>query len=607
MEVYFQLIRDAETLQKACAELENEQYLGFDTETTELDPYAGELRLVQISNGRSTKIIDLRPFAEKGDLRTMPELVRFRALLESDRQVKIAHNAKFDAKWVRYHLGVELGGIFDTYLASQLVAAGDSDRRHSLADTAFFFLAAELDKSEQVSDWSAAELSPSQLEYAARDAAVMVPLREKLGDRIAADDTLVAVSALGQGIAAEDLDRVARLEFECVMPIAEMELNGFYLDESRWRRQLEKVMSKQEKVADELQEMLSAGVAQATLFGRAEINLDSQAQVTDALLNLGVPVPDTTRAWQLQPLAARYPVIDKLLEYRGVAKSISSFGENILEFIEPKTGRIHADFRQIGAPTGRFSCSNPNLQQIPHEQEYRSCFRAPDSRMLVIADYSQIELRILADFSDDRNFIDAFLSGLDFHATAASQVFGVKPEDVTPEQRSFAKRLNFGVVYGIGASRFAMMTGLSQNEAENTLRRYFATYRGLDDWLRAAGRQVAEERFARTASGRTMRFRFDENDRRQVAAAQRNGKNMPIQGTSADILKRALRLLHDELRGTSAKLVNIVHDEIIVECDADETERTAERLEKAMRSAGEEFVRKVPIKVDVAIGKEWCK
>lgn len=591
MEVYFQLIRDAETLQKACAELENEPYLGFDTETTELDPYAGELRLVQISNGRSTKIVDLRPFAEKGDLRTLPELARFRALLESDRQTKIAHNAKFDAKWVRHHLGVELGGVFDTYLASQLVAAGDSDRRHSLADTAFFFLAAELDKSEQVSDWSAAELSPSQLEYAARDAAIMVPLREKLSDRIATDD----------------LDRVARLEFECVMPIAEMELNGFYLDESRWRRQLETVMSKQEKVADELQEMLSAGVAQATLFGRAEINLDSQAQVTDALLNLGVPVPDTTRAWQLQPLAAQYPVIDKLLEYRGVAKSISSFGENILEFIEPKTGRIHADFRQIGAPTGRFSCSNPNLQQIPHEQEYRSCFRAPDGRKLVIADYSQIELRILADFSDDRNFIDAFLSGLDFHATAASQVFGVKPEDVTPEQRSFAKRLNFGVVYGIGASRFAMMTGLSQNEAENTLRRYFATYRGLDDWLRNAGRQVADERFARTASGRTMRFRFDENDRRQVAAAQRNGKNMPIQGTSADILKRALRLLHDDLRGTSAKLVNIVHDEIIVECDADETEQTAERLEKAMRSAGEEFLKKVPIKVDVAAGDEWCK
>src|SRR4051794_27660172 len=136
----------------------------------------------------------------------------------------------------------------------------------------------------------------------------------------------------------------------------------------------------------------------------------------------------------------------------------------------PKTGRVHADFRQIGAPTGRFSCSNPNLQQIPHETAYRRCFRAPEGRKLVIADYSQIELRILADFSGDRNFVNAFISGQDFHRQTAAQVFNVKPEDVTPDQRSFAKRLNFGVVYGIGASRFALMTGLSQTEAEDTLR-----------------------------------------------------------------------------------------------------------------------------------------
>ena len=166
------------------------------------------------------------------------------------------------------------------------------------------------------------------------------------------------------------------------MPIAAMELNGFYLDEARWREQLEKVKIEQEKVAFELQKMLSAGVAQASLFGVAEINLDSQAQVTDALKNLGVPVPETTRGWQLQPLATEYPVVAKLLEYRGVAKSLSSFGETILDFIKTETGRIHSDFRQIGAPTGRFSCSKPNIQQIPHEEEYRRCFRAPEGRKL---------------------------------------------------------------------------------------------------------------------------------------------------------------------------------------------------------------------------------
>ena len=591
MEVYFQIIRDAESLKKACEELKREDFLGFDTETTELDPYRGELRLVQLSNGKNTYVIDARPFSVNGDTHKNQDLAPLRDLLASERPVKAAHNAKFDSKWVRHHLGCEIGGVYDTYLASQLIAAGESDRRHGLADVSQFFLGTELDKSEQVSDWSAAELSPSQIEYAARDAAIMVGLREKLHERIVNDN----------------LNEVAQIEFDCVMPIAEMELNGFYLDESRWREQLSKVRVAQEKVADELQDMLSAGVAQATLFGRAEINLDSQSQVTDALVNLGVPVPDTTRAWQLQPLAEKYPVVGKLLEYRAVQKSMTSFGENILEFIEPKTGRIHADFRQIGAPTGRFSCSNPNLQQIPHEEAYRRCFRAADGKKLVIADYSQIELRILADFSNDPNFINAFVSGEDFHTTTASQVFGVKPEDVSADQRSFAKRLNFGIVYGVGASRFGLMTGLSQSEAENTMRKYFGTFRGLDAYLRDAGRSVITNRTARTASGRMLRLRFDETDRQQVSGARRYGVNMPIQGTSADILKLALRLVHDSVRGTSARLVNIVHDEIIVECDAAEAEATADRLEKAMCAAGERYVKKVPVKLDAKIADEWAK
>ncbi len=356
MEVYFQVITDGETLREACEKLSQFESLGFDTETTDLDPFAGNIRLVQLSNGTETQVIDLKPFAEKGDLRTLPELAPLRDLLANPNVEKVAHNAKFDGKWVKQHLGVSVGGFFDTMLASQLISAGDQDRRHSLVEVAAYFLGQELDKSQQVSDWSANELSQSQIEYAARDAATMLPLREKIWERLKTDD----------------LDRVAKIENECVTPVAVMEQNGFYLDPERWREQLEKVKKMQVKLADELQDMLSAGVAQASLFGRAEINLDSQAQVSDALKNLGVPLPESTRGWQLQPLANDYPVIAKLLEYRSVAKGLTSFGENILEFIKPQTGRIHSDFRQIGAPTGRFSCSNPNLQQIPHGEEYQT-------------------------------------------------------------------------------------------------------------------------------------------------------------------------------------------------------------------------------------------
>lgn len=591
MEIYFQLVKDVEGLKKAVDELKNEPFLGFDVETTELDPYRGDLRLVQLSNGQNTKVIDLRPFAARGDLRTNPDLSPLRDLLASPKQTKIAHNAKFDTKWVRHHLGVEVRGVYDTYLASVLVAAGDGDRRHGLADVVQVFLQRTLDKTEQVSDWSANDLTQSQIEYAARDAAIMPEVRTKLDERVRADG----------------LDKVLALENQCVVPIAEMELNGFYLDRERWREQLKRMTDARGRYGEELQDMLGAGVAQASLFGRPEINLDSTQQVTDALINLGVPVPNTTRAWVLQSLADQYPVVEKLLEYRTVAKASQSFGENILEFIEPQTGRIHADFRQIGAPTGRFSCSNPNLQQIPHEAEYRSCFRAESGNKLVIADYSQIELRILADFSGDKNFIDAFVAGSDFHAATAAQIFNLRAADVSTDQRSFAKRLNFGVVYGIGAQRFALMTGLTERQAEDTLRRYFATYPKMDEYLRRAAKNVLNERAARTASGRMARINFEPQDRSSVGAAQRYAKNMPIQGTSADILKRALRLLHDDIRETSAKLVNIVHDEIVVECNAGEADETSQKLASAMHRAGAEFLSKVPIQVDVHIADEWCK
>ncbi len=588
MEVYFQLIKDAEALRKACEELEKYEVLGFDVETTSLDPYDGELRLVQLATTHNkAQVVDIKAFP---DAKNNPDLEPLRKVLASKNSIKIAHNAKFDTKWAKYHLGVETENIFDSYLASQLISAGEQDRRHSLAEVANFFLGQELDKTQQISDWNA-ELSTEQIEYAAKDAAILIPLREKMVEKLKQDD----------------LENVADLEFNCVVPIISMELTGIFLDTIRWNEQLDKVKKLQIKLADELQDSLSAGVAQASLFGRAEINLDSQSQVSDALKNLGVPMPDSTRHWELQPLAADYPVIAKLLEYRSVQKSLTSFGDNILEFIKPKTGRIHADFRQIGAATGRMSCNKPNLQQIPHGDEYRRCFRGENDRKLIIADYSQIELRILADFSDDDNFIEAFESGADFHAITASQVFGISAENVSAEQRSFAKRLNFGVVYGIGAQRFALMTGVSVKEAENMMRRYFGTYSKLDSYLREAGQNVVKNQLARTATGRMLRLRIPENDYKAIASAKRYGVNMPIQGTSADILKRALRLLHNGISGTSAKLVNIVHDEIVVEADVNEAENIALILEKAMVTAGNEIVKKVPIKVDVKIADEWAK
>ena len=589
----YEIIKTSDELRKAIETLATQPVVGLDTETTELDPYTSRLRLIQLATTDRVYIIDFDHFAN-GDSTKNEALAPLRRLLEAPRPIKIAHNAKFDAKFIKHNLGIDLGGLFDTLLASQLVGAGDIEERHGLETVASRYLNEAVDKSERLSNWNF-ELSEAQLEYAARDAAVLLPLREKLIERLK----------------SESLVKVAQLEFECVMPVVDIELAGFYMQKERWLEQLSIVEKRRVELAEQLQEVLAEESSQGSLFGgpqREDINLDSQQQLTKALTRLGIPVPDSTRNWKLQPLAVEYPIIGTLLEYRTVQKALTSYGENMIEMINPVTRRLHADFRQIGAPTGRFACTNPNIQQVPHSVEYRRCFSGyPEGRKLIIADYSQIELRILAEFSGDRGFMEAFNSGADLHRVTAAQVFNASLDQVTKEQRDFAKRLNFGVVYGIGAQRFALMTGLSVPDAENVLRRYFTTYRQLDQYLRDAADRAVRERQARTASGRLVRFRYDENDRQQISMTQRNGKNTPIQGTSADILKRALRLLKDELRETNARVVNIIHDEIVVEADADEASDVAEKVERLMCVAGEEYLKTVPVKVETEIAEEWIK
>ncbi|MDQ2938333.1 MAG: DNA polymerase, partial [Acidobacteriota bacterium] len=425
MNTNYQIIKTGEELRKAVESLSAQHAIGLDTETTELDPYLGRLRLIQLATPSGVQIIDLDAFSNSGtggngDLLKTSSLAPLRDLLSAPRPIKIAHNAKFDAKFIKHQLGADLGGIFDTLLASQLVGAGDIEERHGLETVASRYLNESVDKTERLSNWNF-ELSEAQLEYAARDAAVLVPLREKLIERLRSDS----------------LVKCAQLEFECVMTVADMELTGFYMHKDRWLEQLTIVEKRRAQLADALQEVLAEESSQGTLFGgpqRDEINLDSHQQLTLALERLGISVPDSTRNWKLQPLAAQYPVIGTLLEYRTVQKALTSYGQNMIDLINPTTSRLHADFRQIGAPTGRFSCTNPNIQQVPHAAEYRRCFSGhPEGRKLVIADYSQIELRILAEFSGDRGFINAFNSGADLHRVTAAEVFNVSLDQVSKE------------------------------------------------------------------------------------------------------------------------------------------------------------------------------
>lgn len=579
----YKLITVADSLPQIAAELRAQPMIGLDTETTGLDPHTSRLRLLQLATEQNSYIFDCFRLSRE-------QLAPLLEVIAADQPIKIAHNAKFDWKFLARHLGVQMTGIFDTYLGSVLAAAGDENERHGLEPVVSRYLNQQLNKDAQLSNWGG-ELSQHQLEYAARDAQVLLPLREKLQARLEELDLLVT----------------AELEFAAVPAIAGMELAGVYLDVDRWRALLDKMTVQRDAVADELQQILGAGALQMNLFGEPEpVNLDSPAQVKDALARIGIEVEDT-REWTLGKLAADHAVVARLLEYRGLSKNLSSFGANILEYINPTTGRLHADFRQLGTPTGRITTSSPSLQQIPHTAEYRSCFRAPAGRKLIVADYSQIEMRILADFSADIALLKAFDSGADLHRTTASQMFGVPLADVSPRQRESAKGLNYGLVYGMGAEGLAGRIGSTIKEAEGLIERYFLAYSGVAHWLHEAAETAVRERTARTASGRMWKFKLDPSDRAEQAALRRVGKNAPIQGTSSDIFKRSMRLLNDSLQGLNAQIVNSIHDELVVECDITIAEEVKEIVRHEMIAGAKEFLRRVPVEVEAVISDAWLK
>ena len=324
----FHLISSAADLARALPALEAAPVLGLDLETTGLDPYTSRPRLLQLATTDTAFIIDL--FAVPREA-----LGPVLDLISDDRILKVSHNAKFDAKFLLAHYDTRMSGIFDTYLASQMISAGSEVDRHSLEAVAQRNLGVQMDKTAQTSDWSG-ELHTYQLEYAARDASTLVPLQEALEARL---DEM-------------DLKMTSRLEFDCILPIAVMELAGVFLDSALWRTQVARIRAEHHKCAEALQAELSRGASQLTLFEEAvQINLDSPQQVRDALAGIGIEVEGTSE-WRLHRLAEEYPVIKLLLEYRGLSKSLSSYGETMLEFINPgnrtNSRRLPPDRNPVG-------------------------------------------------------------------------------------------------------------------------------------------------------------------------------------------------------------------------------------------------------------------
>src|SRR5919107_182993 len=575
----YRLVTDAGDLASVAKTLEGAEAIGADIETTALNPRNGKLRLLQLATTEETFVVDAFEVKDLSPLRSVLE----------DGPVKVLHHGKFDHAFLWAEHGISLSPIFDTMLAAQLLDGGEYGPSYALESVAERYLDETVDKTARREDWSA-ELSREQLEYAARDAAILLPLHERLEE----------------ALEAEELGAVSKIEFGAVAAISEMELAGIKLDVARWKELEKTVRGRRDAKAIELEAQFPPPEGVLPLEGLGpQLNLNSPQQITDAFRSLGIELPDT-RVWTL--LKVDHPAAKLLLEYRKLQKKLGTYLETYPDFIDEKTGRIHANFLQCRVPTGRLACTTPNIQQIPHEDEFRRCFVAEEGNVLVIADYSQIELRILAEVSDDPAFVEAFQRGDDLHRVTAATMYGVPMAEVTRDQRSAAKRINFGLMYGRGARSLSAQLGTDEERGRKLIDEYFSNYPKVQRFLQRTANRAVRDRTLRTLAGRVRKFGETSGlGSVERGALRREAMNYPIQGSSADIAKLALAYVRDELEGLDANLINCIHDEFVVECAQEVSGEASERTREAMIQAGEEILSKVPVDVEVVVSHEWRK
>ena len=574
----YELITGKTGLLQYLPELKRVKALAVDTETTGLDPRVHRLRLVQLAGeGFPVLIIDCYTMQADG----FPVL---KEVLEGPN-VKIFQNAKFDLQFFMA-LGIYPAPVFDTMLAGQLLRSSGGPARANLAALAEHYLGEGVEKDEQTSDWCGG-LREEQLLYAARDAEVLPRLRDKMiGD------------LYGNGLA-----ETARIEFSCVRAVAMMEYAGVLLDSGRWANLTARIERERDAALDALRAYAGEPVSQLNLWGESVVanhNFDSNQYVMELLRANGIAI-DSTSKRDLSAYSG-HPLIQAVGAYRKAAKALSSFLYPIPRMVHIKTGRLHPRYGQIGAWSGRMSCGGPNIQQIPREAAFRECFVAPPGKKFIIADYSQIELRVAAQISGDGRMTAAYRRGEDLHALTASLVSEIPVSAVTKQLRQAAKAVNFGLIYGMGAAGLQQYSKQSYGvdmtlvQAEKFRENFFRAYPGIAEWHRGVRNTKAAE--GRTLTGR--KFLFGDN------SGMAGRYNTPVQGTAADIMKAALGTLARQIAGTGVSVIAAVHDEIILEADECDAEAAAVMLKEIMESSGNALLKDVPCAADASIADTWA-
>ncbi|HIF9358472.1 TPA: DNA polymerase I [Photobacterium damselae] len=596
----YEVILDQSRFDAWLEQLKSAEAFAFDTETDSLDYMVANLVGVSfaVEEGKAAYV----PVAH--DYLDAPEqldrdwvLAQLKPLLEDPNQAKIGQNLKYDASVIARY-GIEMQGIkYDTMLESYVYNSVVG--RHDMDSLALRYLEHKNISFEEIAGKGKGQLTFNQIDleqagpYAAEDADITLRLHNTLYPKVSADEKLLHV--------------FSDIEMPLVPVLSRMERTGVLIDSM-------KLSAQSQEIAQRLDELEK----RAFEIADQEFNLSSPKQLQAILFEkMGLPVlkktpsgTPSTNEEVLQELALDYPLPKLILEYRGLAKLKSTYTDKLPKMVNPATGRVHTSYHQAVTATGRLSSSDPNLQNIPVRNDegrrIRQAFIAPQGYKVLAIDYSQIELRIMAHLSGDKALLDAFCHGKDIHAATAAEILGLPLEQVSSEQRRRAKAINFGLIYGMSAFGLAKQLDMGRGEAQEYMNTYFERYPGVLEYMETTRTVASEQGYVETLFGRRL-YLPDIKSRNGLRrkAAERAAINAPMQGTAADIIKRAMVLV-DEWIGQQesgrVRLLMQVHDELVFEVQESEIESVAQEIKTLMESAAQ---LDVPLIADIGYGENW--
>ncbi|MCB9005639.1 MAG: DNA polymerase I, partial [Ardenticatenaceae bacterium] len=620
----YRIVRTIAQLQKLVSELNQADMISFDVETTSLDTVSAELVGIclavkspvgyyipvgHLDNAAQAESGQMSLFA--GEAKQAPDQLAWKQVRDALRAPmtnptipKVAHNAKYDYTVLDRH-GLRVTPItFDTMIAEWLTDPGSKHK--GLKDLAFHRLGVEMTEINQLIGKGKAQKSFAQ-----------VPIEEAAPYGAAdADMTLRLVKPLRNEISEKGLEKILDIEMPLIAVLSAMEQAGVGIDVAFFRQMSQDLAARLLQLEKEIH-----------AIANEPFNINSTQQLSDILFKqLGLPTEglSKTRSGYYSTAASVLEglkevdtsgIIKLILEYRELGKLKSTYVDALPELVNPETGRLHTSFNQTGAITGRLASSNPNLQNIPIRsevgQQIRRGFVARPGWLFLAADYSQVELRILAHASQDEALLDAFRQDLDVHRSTAAAVYGISLDEVTYNQRRFAKAVNFGLIYGMGAYRLARDSELTLAEAENYIKEYFGRFPGIRRFLDETKEKAKKQGYVETLLGRRRYFpvfrgTMSGSNRQAWLRAEREAINHPIQGTAADIIKIAMLQLHDALHdgGYRAQMLVQVHDELLLEVPEEELTAVKPLMTGIMSNA---FKLDVPLKVEASTGSNWLE